>query len=75
MAEQIFVAAAEVEPGSYIPGLDNAYVFEVDHDPDLRCEYNTNVAQGLVMVTYHDSEGEEGYLLLTPATRIEVLRQ
>lgn len=75
MSEQIYVAAGEVEPGNYIPCLDNAYVFEVDHSPDIRNEYNQNIADGLVMVTYHDAEGEEGYLLLTPATRIEVLRQ
>lgn len=75
MSEQIFVAAGEVEEGSFIPGLDNAFVFEVDHDPDIRNGYNQNIADGLVMITYHDNAGDEGYLLLTPTTRIEVLRQ
>ena len=75
MSEQVYVAAYEVEPGSYIPGLDNAYVFQVDHAPDVRDENNMMLSEGCVGVWYNDREGGEGLLLLTRDTRIEVLRQ
>lgn len=71
MSEQIYVAAGEVEPGNYLPGLDNAYVY--DFQPYNI--FNDDGDDSQYTVIYHDNVGNEGYLLLTPDTRIEVLRQ
>ena len=77
MAEQMFVAADEVQAGDFIPSLDNAYVYSVEEDGNSRPfldEYGCDLSSDKVVISYHDIEGEEGYLLLTPATRIEVRR-
>lgn len=74
MSETMYVAAEEVQEGDFIPGLDNAYVVEVEEDADFRDRYNVGLAHDKITVTYHDANGDEGYLLLTEGTRIEVTR-
>lgn len=75
MAEQMYVAADEIMVGDFIPGLDNAYVIEVEETDRIVNEYNISLSRGNVFVTYNDADGDEGYLILTPTTRIEILRQ
>ena len=70
----MFVAAEEVQEGDFIPGLDNAYVVDVEEDADFRDRDNIGLAHDKITLTYNDAEGDEGYLLLTRGTRIEVRR-
>lgn len=61
----------EIESGDSIPGIDNAYVVDVDHDADLRTEYNTSITEGNVTITFHTASGEEGYLILPLGSLID----
>lgn len=68
------VLAETIKAGDFLPDLDNGYVVEVDHDPDLRTEYNSIFGDGLVLITFHDENGDENYLLLSPETFVRVKR-
>lgn len=64
----------QIRIGDFIPGLDNAYVIEVE---EQECaSFDTHGYHPLlgtfIVVTYNDAEGDEGYLLLTPGTKVEV---
>lgn len=72
--EQMTVAAEEVAMGDFIPGLDNAYVVEVEEDADFRDRYNIGLAQDKITLTYNDAEGDEGYLILSRGTQVTVRR-
>lgn len=68
------VAADQVEEDDFLPGLDNGYVVDVEEGPDLRGDYNTRFAGEHVLITFHDADGNENYLLLLPEHEIEVAR-
>lgn len=75
MSEQMYVAADEIQVGDFIPGLDNAYVIDVEETDRIVNEYNISLSRGNVVVTYNDADGDEGYLILTPTTRVEIRRE
>lgn len=74
MKETQQVKAHEVEDGDFIPGLDNAYVFEVDFSGDLRTQDNVSVTSGMVTITAHDQNGDEITLILPPESRLTISR-
>lgn len=52
----IKVKAKKVREGDFLPGLDDAYVFQ-DPDRDL---YDGRMNE--VVIRFHDAEGEEGFI-------------
>jgi hypothetical protein len=66
------IPVSEVTEGMTLPGVGNAYVFEVEESPDFRDRYNVGLARHLTCLTVHDQNGEECYLLLTADSMIEV---
>lgn len=68
--------ASELPTDVFLPGLGDGYVVEVEQDVDCRAFSGTyNVAIGnYTVVTFHDSDGEECYMLLTPECALEVQR-
>lgn len=72
---EVKVEAGEVQEGDFLPGLDNGYVVEVDHDPDVwDGRYNVSMSTGLVLLTFHTAQGEEAYLLCPPDMPVTVKR-
>lgn len=68
------VDANQIRVGDFIPGLDNAYVIEVEEQECASFEthgYHPLLGT-FIVVTYNDAEGDEGYLLLTPGTKVAV---
>lgn len=66
----------KVRQGDYLTGLDNGYVIEVDHDPVMSSyaghgQY-ARIGDGLVLVTFNDADGGEGYLLAAPDMPVTV---
>jgi hypothetical protein len=76
MSADIQVTASEVQEGDFLPGLDNGYVFqEPETDHDLRDgRYNTAVGRGLALISFHDQNGDECYLLAPPDMTVTVTR-
>lgn len=70
----ITIRAEQVQDGDSIPGLDNAYVIEVEENADIRGDYNLGLARDKTTITYNDAQGGEGYLILTPDTYVTVER-
>lgn len=71
------VSVDSVREGDFLSDLDNGYVVEVDLDPEVSLRvsnYAVEFARGLVMITFHDSLGEENYLFMAPDTCITVRR-
>jgi hypothetical protein len=69
----MILPASELEAGMSFKGIDG-YMFEVEHD--LECSVFTgsfNISLGkYTVVTFHDSDGEENYMLLNPDVEVEV---
>lgn len=75
------VKAKEVKTGDFLPGLDNGYVFT---DPETNdagyftapgsARYSSGMPEDTVLITYHDTEGEECYLLLPAESGVQVER-
>lgn len=74
------IKASQVREGDYIPGLDNGYVIQ---DPEVNDGYlsypatstggyNVAMPSDTVVITYHDADGEECYLLLPSDSRLTV---
>lgn len=74
MKSEMKVDAGDVQKGDMIPGLGNAYVFDVEENPDFRDGDNIGLARDKVCITFHDAEGEENYLLIQPHVPITVKR-
>lgn len=66
------ISVKDLQPGHSIPGLDNAYVIEVEranfYTSIPSTSYGMNVALdswgAYYVITFNDAEGGEGYLLL-----------
>ena len=77
----IKVKASEVQEGDFLPGLDNGYVIQ---DPETGDGYLSYPSTGYgmsaampadtVVITFHDSQGEENYLLCNPDMEVTVSR-
>lgn len=76
----IQIAATDVQEGDFIPGLDNGYVVEVEEGngylsyPRTGYGASARMPEDTVLITYHDREGEECYLLLPPDSMLTVER-
>lgn len=72
------IPASEIQTGDFIPGLGDAYVFEVEHDQGVNSfstrGYDTYLGDNWTVVTFHDAQGEENYMILNPECRVEVQR-
>lgn len=66
--------ASDVEEKDFLPGIGDAYVFDVDYNADFRNEYNVSITQGMVVITVHNHEGDEDTLILSPTTQITIRR-
>lgn len=71
------ITAAELTEGDMIPGLDNAYVAEVEENDGYFSypgsgRFNVAMPEDTIMVTYHDCEGNENYMLLASTARLTV---
>lgn len=70
------IPARELREGDMIPGLDNAYVAEVEEN-DGYLSYpggNGAMPEDTILVTFHDSMGEENYMLLNPDSMLTIQR-
>lgn len=71
------IPASELREGHMIPGVDG-YVAEVEEGNGFLSYPSTGYGVGVAMpadtllVTLHDAEGNENYMLLNPDTEIEV---
>lgn len=79
MAE-IKVSADGVETGDFLPGLDMGYVIDVENNssgyfsyPGLN-RYPAAMPDDTILITFHDSQGEECYLLVPGDFTITVSR-
>lgn len=74
----MIVFAKDLKPGMTIPGLDNAYIFEKEEGngyltyPESGGGYAPAMPDDTVIVTFHDRNGEENYMLLHPEMPLEV---
>jgi hypothetical protein len=74
------IKASQVEEGDTIPGLDNAYVFQEPETNEGYLSYPTPTSGGYVVgmpsdtvvISYHDADGEECYLILPGDSRLTV---
>lgn len=74
------IQADELREGDFLPGIDNGYVYEVETGNGYlsypSTGYGTNAAmpEDTILVSFHDADGNENYLLLSPECMIEVSR-
>jgi hypothetical protein len=71
------IKAKKVRTGDYLPGLDNGYVFdEPERDPYVVFDnrFPVNVGSQMVLITFHDNEGNENYLIVGKDMPITVER-
>lgn len=74
------IPANELREGDFLPGLDNGYVVEVEENdgylsyPGRTGGYSVAMPEDTIVVTFHDAEGSENYLLLAPTCELEVSR-
>lgn len=74
------IPANELREGDFLPGLDNGYVVEVEENngylsyPMTSGGYSAAMPDDTVLITFHDAEGNENYLLLAPSCDVEVKR-
>jgi hypothetical protein len=72
------IPASELREGHMLPGVDNGYVFEVETGngylsyPSTGYGMATAMPDDTILVSFHDSEGNENYLLLSPEVMIDV---
>ena len=70
--------ASEVQEGDFLPDLDNGYVVDVDEEASAEVCWSRHggaFPEGMVLITFHDSEGEENYLILTSDHPITIERR
>lgn len=74
------IKASQVQEGDFLPGLDNGYVMcepEVNngylsYPVTSSGGYNVAMPSDTVVITFHDRDGEECYLLLPSDSRLTV---
>jgi hypothetical protein len=70
------VPATEVQEDDVLVGLDG-YVIEVEEEPEVSFRDGrqyVHMGSGKVCITYHDSQGEECYLIVPTDSEIQVKR-
>lgn len=74
MAEKV-VKAKKVREGDFLPGLDNEYVFvDAERDPDVVINGGRVTAEEAVLISYHDQQGDENYVLCGKSQPVTVRR-
>jgi len=85
MRTRIWTTASEVRShsddgtGDFLPGLDNGYVVEVEEN-DGYFSYpgggrvTAAMPDDTVLITFHDAQGDECYLLMPGDSQIQVER-
>lgn len=72
------IEVSELRAGDMLPGVGNGYVFEVEHEEGVNSfstrGYDTYLGE-FTVVTFHDAEGDENYMILNPNGFIEVERE
>lgn len=74
------IPASELREGDSLTGLDNGYVFEVEEGngylsyPSTSYGMAAAMPEDTILVSFHDADGEENYLLLNPECLVEVNR-
>lgn len=74
------VMASEVTEGDFLPGLDNGYVVEVEEGNGYLSYPLTSTGtiaampEDTILITFHDADGNECYLLLPGESMISVKR-
>ena len=74
------ITAEEVTEGDTLVGLDNGYVVEVEEGNGYlsypRTGFGSSAAmpEDTLVITFHDAEGNENYLLASPTLELEVSR-
>jgi hypothetical protein len=74
------VQADEVQEGYFLTDLDNGYVVEVEEGGGYLSYPQTSYGQSVAMpddtvvITFHDANGNENYLLLHPEHPLNVKR-
>lgn len=62
------IKAKKVKQGHTIPGLDNAYVIEVERQDGYMSipggRYSISAGEDIVLITFNDAQGGEGYLMV-----------
>ena len=69
--------AENVRNGDFLTDLDNGYVVDVESEPNVSlssCRYAHGTGEGMVLITFHDAQGEENYLILRSDHPIEIER-
>jgi hypothetical protein len=73
--------AGKIREGDTLPGVGNGYVVDVERSDGGYTTLNTSgqrydyvIPDGYAVITFHTSEGEEGYLIIPKSERIEVQR-
>lgn len=75
------VKANEVQEGDFLPGLGDAYVFQAPETGDGYLSYpmtdggmSAAMPEDTVVISFHDRDGEENYLIVQPEFEIQVNR-
>lgn len=73
------IKAKKIQRGHSIPGLDNAYVINVERAKDNLYMttpgsgiFNIAADEDMVLITFNDAEGNEGYLMVDKNHPIDV---
>jgi hypothetical protein len=65
MSSEIVIPAEEVREGYSLPDLDFGYVIDVEESPELSYgRHSASFADGMIMITFHDANGNENYLIV-----------
>lgn len=75
MSKQMTVAASEVQEGDFLVGLDNGYVFEGPSEDVPPYESGYARGPGLVSISFHTAEGDEGELIVPAEMPVTVKRE
>lgn len=72
------ITASDLREGDTIPALDNAYVVEVEVNDGYFTypggRMNVAMDDDTILVTWHDANGGENYMLVRPDHPFEVTR-
>lgn len=74
------ITANDVVEGDFLTGLGNGYVVEVEEGngylsyPRTGSGMSVGMPEDTLIITFHDAEGEENFLLASPNLELEVRR-